>query len=90
MQPADDAPCEHSPRAWRLRAALLALWAAGSFGVAFFARELDQAVGGWSLNFWLLAQGSVLMFIGIAAVYAWAMNRAGRASAQDGGQGDER
>jgi cation/acetate symporter len=86
MQPADGSH-EHSPRAWRLRAALLALWVAVSFGVAFFARELDQVVAGWSLNFWLLAQGSVLVFIGITMAYAWAMNRAGRASA---GDGDER
>ena len=34
-----------APGAAWLRAALLLLWAAASFGVAFFARELNQVVG---------------------------------------------
>ena len=58
-----------------VRAALLFIWVSASFGVAFFARELDQTVAGWPLNFWLAAQGSVLVFIGIVVVYAWWMNR---------------
>ena len=36
---------EVSGAAW-LRAALLLLWAAASFGVAFFARDLNQVVAG--------------------------------------------
>jgi putative solute:sodium symporter small subunit len=87
MQPADDDLHEHSPRTAWLRAALLVLWAAASFGVAFFARELDQAVGGWSLNFWLLAQGGVLVFIGIVTVYAWVVNRAGAHTSSGEGDG---
>ena len=58
-----------------VRTALLLLWVAASFGVAFFARDLDQALGDWPLNFWLAAQGGVLVFIGIVAGYAWFMNR---------------
>ena len=61
--------------AMRVRAWLLFLWATASFGVCFFARDLDQVVAGWPLNFWLAAQGSVLVFIGIVVVYAWWMNR---------------
>ena len=61
-----------------LRATLLALWALASFGVVFFARDIDQVAWGWPLNFWLLAQGSVLLFLGIVMVYAWCMNRAER------------
>ena len=60
--------------AW-LRAALLLLWAAASFGVAFFARDLTRIVAGWPLNFWLAAQGGVLVFIGVVAAYAAYMNR---------------
>lgn len=30
--------------AWRMRAALLVVWALASFGVAFFARDLDQVL----------------------------------------------
>lgn len=80
MPPPDDDFPPPSPAARRVRAALLALWLAASFGAAFFARDLGQALaGGWPLNFWLLAQGSVLVFIGIAMAYAGFMNRAERA-----------
>ena len=75
-----------------MRAALLLLWVAASFGVAFFARDLDQVLAGWPLNFWLLAQGSVLVFIGIVMFYAWFMNRTAQAAAAPppGAEGDER
>ena len=63
-----------------LRAALLLLWAAASFGVAFFARDLNQVVAGWPLNYWWLAQGGVLLFIGVVMVYAWWMGRAAPAA----------
>ena len=69
-----------APGAAWLRAALLLLWAAASFGVAFFARELNQVVAGWPLNYWWLAQGGVLLFIGVVMVYAWWMGRAAPAA----------
>ena len=65
-----------APGAYWMRAGLLFVWAMASFGVCFFARDLDQVVAGWPLNFWLAAQGGVLVFIGIVMVYAWWMNRA--------------
>ena len=58
-----------------VRATLLFVWVLASVGIAFFARDLGQTVAGWPLNFWLAAQGSVLVFIGIVVVYAWWMNR---------------
>ena len=61
--------------AWRMRAALLVVWALASFGVAFFARDLDQVLAGWPLNYWLAAQGAVLVFMGIVVLHAWWMNR---------------
>jgi len=73
-------------RTWQavLRAALLLLWAAASFGVAWFARDLSATVAGWPLNFWLAAQGSVLVFLLVVVVYAWAMNRCERQRADQG------
>ena len=68
------------PRAGWLRGVLLGLWAAASFGVAFFARDLTQVVAGWPLNYWWLAQGGVLLFIGVVMVYAWWMGRAAPAA----------
>ena len=58
-----------------VRAALLFVWFLASFGVAFFARDLNQVVAGWPLNFWLAAQGGVLVFIAVVMAYAWFMNR---------------
>lgn len=64
-----------SPRQWRLHAGLLALWFAASFGVVFFARDLQMLVGGWPVGFWFAAQGSVLVFLVIVVVFAWVANR---------------
>ncbi len=62
-------------RRWHLHAGLLALWFAVSFGVSFFARDLQVVVAGWPLDFWFAAQGAVLVFIAIVVVFAWAANR---------------
>lgn len=34
-----------------------------------------MVVGGWPLNFWLTAQGAVLVFIAVVMLYAAYMNR---------------
>jgi cation/acetate symporter len=62
-------------RRWHLHAGLLALWFAVSFGVVFFAHDLQNVVAGWPVGFWLAAQGAVLVFIAIVAVFAWRANR---------------
>jgi len=54
---------------------LLAIWFVASFGVVFFARDLQMIVAGWPLGYWFAAQGSVLIFIAIVAVFAWVANR---------------
>ena len=66
---------KHSRKTLVLKASLLVIWAAVSFGCCFFARDLQFMVAGWPFNFWMAAQGSVLVFILILAFYAWAMNR---------------
>ena len=69
------APEKHDPRVLALKAALLVVWAAASFGASFFARDLQFIVGGWPFGYWMAAQGSVLVFIAIVAGYAAAMRR---------------
>ncbi len=66
----------------RAQAWLLVVWFVASFGVVFFARDLQQVVAGWPVSYWFSAQGSVLVFIVVVAVFAWVANR------RDG-QGDE-
>jgi putative solute:sodium symporter small subunit len=58
-----------------LKAGLLAVWVLVSFGMCFFARDLHWMVFGWPFNYWMAAQGAVLVFIGIVVAYAWGMNR---------------
>ncbi|MBA3059584.1 MAG: DUF4212 domain-containing protein [Rhodoferax sp.] len=61
---------------------LLAVWFAASFGVVFFARDLQVIVAGWPLGYWFAAQGSVFVFIAIVAVFAWLANRRDGATTQ--------
>ncbi|NIC43426.1 DUF4212 domain-containing protein [Aquabacterium sp. A08] len=59
----------------RLTALLLCVWFGVTFGVSFFARELDFRFFGWPFSFWVAAQGALLMYGLIIAFYAWYMNR---------------
>ena len=54
---------------------LLLFWFLTTFGVVFFARDLQQVVAGWPLAYWFAAQGSVFVFILVVAIYAWLANR---------------
>ena len=62
-------------RVLALKAGLLAVWAAVSFGTTFFARDLQFSVAHWPFSYWFAAQGALLTFIAIVAFYAWAMRR---------------
>jgi putative solute:sodium symporter small subunit len=68
-------PEQHDPRVLRLKAALLVVWAAVSFGFVFFARDLQFVVAGWPFAYWMGAQGAILVFIAIVVVYATLMRR---------------
>ena len=69
------------PQHWPLKAVLLTVWALASFGVCYFARDLQFLVAGWPFGFWMAAQGAVLVFLAIVVVPAWAMNRYERLAA---------
>jgi putative solute:sodium symporter small subunit len=60
---------EHWQRTRRLSMQLLLLWMVTGFGAAFFARELATLnLFGWPLSFYLAAQGSSLVYLGILAI----------------------
>ncbi|MDI3510721.1 DUF4212 domain-containing protein [Hydrogenophaga bisanensis] len=63
----------------RLTLGLLVLWFLVTFGVSFFARELDFTFFGWPFSFWMAAQGSLLIYGIIITVYAVAMGRLDKA-----------
>ncbi|GAC1534783.1 MAG: DUF4212 domain-containing protein [Ramlibacter sp.] len=60
--------------------ALLAGWVAVTFGVGYFARELQFLVLGWPFSFWMAAQGGVIAYVGITCLYARRMARLERSS----------
>ena len=66
-------------RRWRrsqaVTAWLLGAWFVVSFGVTFFARELSSSVFGWPFSFWVAAQGALLVYVLLVAVYARLMDR---------------
>jgi putative solute:sodium symporter small subunit len=61
-------------RTRRLTMALLALWFGVTFGAIFFARELaGLTLFGWSVSFYMAAQGALLVYLAIVGIYALAM-----------------
>lgn len=73
---------ETQRRYWRMTlrvtALLLAVWFVVTFGVAFFARDLNFVFFGWPFSFWVAAQGGPLIYVVLIGVYAWRMNRLDR------------
>jgi putative solute:sodium symporter small subunit len=73
----------HWQKTRRMTAWLLVLWLLTGFFGAFFARELaGLSLFGWPLSFYLAAQGSSLVYLGILAVYAWRMRKLDLAAKQ--------
>lgn len=66
---------QHDPRVLALKAALLVVWALASFAFCFWARDLQFMVGPWPFDFWMAAQGGVLVFLGIVVSYVRLMKR---------------
>ena len=66
----------HWRRTRALTGALLLLWFATTFCTVFFARELATvSLFGWTVSFYMAAQGASLIYLAILAVYATAMRR---------------
>lgn len=73
----ENARREYWKRNLRLMTVLLAIWALVSFGAGiFFADVLNNVViAGFPLGFWFANQGSILVFLGLIAVYVWRMDK---------------
>lgn len=54
---------------------LLAAWFVVTFGVSFFARELNAVMFGWPLSFWVAAQGALLVYMALVVLFAHRMGR---------------
>jgi putative solute:sodium symporter small subunit len=80
-----DARARHWRRTLRLTGVLLLVWFAVGYVVTWFARDLDFPFFGWPFSFWVAAQGGVIVFVALLAVYARRMARIDRALEDEGG-----
>jgi putative solute:sodium symporter small subunit len=72
-------------RTMRLTMALLAIWFGVTFAAIFFARELaGLTLFGWSVSFYLAAQGALLVYLAIVGIYALAMRSLDARGRNDG------
>jgi putative solute:sodium symporter small subunit len=77
------ARARHWRRTRRLTAALLVAWFVIGFCVTWFARDLDFPFFGWPFSFWVAAQGGIVVFVVLIAVYARRMARNDRRLADE-------
>ena len=54
---------------------LLAIWFLVTFGVGYFARDLNFKFFGWPFSFWVAAQGALIVYVLIIWYYARYMNK---------------
>ena len=63
-------------RTRRLTVALGLIWFVTTFGTIFFARELSQfTLFGWPFSYYMVAQGTTLIYLAVVGLYAWRMRR---------------
>ena len=59
----------------RITGILLAIWFLVTFGVGYFARDLNFSFFGWPFSFWMGAQGALVVYVAIIWYYAHYMNK---------------
>ena len=78
----------HWRRTRRLTAVLLLAWFVVGFVITWFARDLDFPFFGWPFSFWVAAQGGIVVFVVLIAVYARRMARHDRRLADEASHAD--
>ncbi|MEG1736489.1 MAG: DUF4212 domain-containing protein [Comamonas sp.] len=66
-----------------MKALLLTIWVVFSFGIIYFARDLQAMVPGKPTAYWMAAQGAILMFLVIIVAYCVAMDHLERQAGRD-------
>jgi len=59
----------------RITAVLMVIWFIVTFGVGYFARELNFTFFGWPFSFWVGGQGALIVYVLMIWYYARTMNR---------------
>ena len=59
----------------RITGVLMLIWFVVTFGVGYFARDLNFTFFGWPFSFWVGAQGALIVYVVLIWYYARTMNR---------------
>jgi putative solute:sodium symporter small subunit len=59
----------------RITSILMVIWFLVTFGVAYFARDLNFTFFGWPFSFWVGGQGALIVYVIMIWYYARTMNR---------------
>lgn len=59
----------------RITAVLMVIWFLVTFGVGYFARDLNFTFFGWPFSFWVGGQGALIVYVIMIWYYARTMNR---------------
>ena len=62
----------------RITSVLMVIWFLVTFGVGYFARDLNFTFFGWPFSFWVGGQGALIIYVLMIAYYARTMNRLDR------------
>lgn len=62
----------------RITAVLMVIWFVVTFGVGYFARDLNFTFFGWPFSFWVGGQGALIVYVLMIWYYARTMNRLDR------------
>jgi putative solute:sodium symporter small subunit len=73
--PTDDQARRYWRHCLRITAALMSMGFIVTFGVAYFARELNASVFGWPFSFWMASQGALIVYLALVCVYVFMMRR---------------
>ena len=72
-------------RTRRLTVVLSVVWFITTFGTIFFARELSHfTLFGWPFSYYMVAQGTTLIYLSVVGLYAWRMRYLDRQHQQEG------
>jgi putative solute:sodium symporter small subunit len=66
---------EYWRRNLRITSVLMVIWFLVTFGVGYFARDLNFTFFGWPFSFWVAGQGALIVYVLLIWFYARTMNR---------------
>jgi putative solute:sodium symporter small subunit len=66
---------EYWRRNLRITTVLMVIWFLVTFGVGYFARDLNFTFFGWPFSFWVAGQGALIVYVLLIWFYARTMNR---------------